>query len=508
MEVAPNSTAMPVTDLFSIFGSALYALYIHIPGSTIAVQYLRSSYQNDPFRVALELFLVFFTIRYLLAKKYRIDNSYVKLTKKEVEELVEEWQPEPLVPTLSEYDRTVLEKVPVIASPSGPRHTLAHGRIVLNLASFNFLGLMANEEITAEAIDALRKYGVGTCGPPGFYGTLDVHKLLEKDIANFLGVEDAIVYSQGFSTISSVIPAYSKRGDIIVCDAGVNFSIQKGVQISRSRVEYFKHNDMEDLERVLQTVQKELIKRPLSRRFIVVEGLYMNYGDIAPLDKLIELKNKYKYRLVLDESLSIGVLGKRGAGVTEHFGIPTEAIDFLVGSMCHVLTSSGGFSVGSREIIDHQRLSGLGYTYSASLPAVLAVSARKGLSLLQKDSSLIGTLRANISIFRKALLAIPTITLGEGHEYSPVIHIRIQSDLIDRLDLSVEHQEKILQHIVDDSAKNGVLLTRSMYVHCQEKSVPTPSIRLCPSAAHSLTESERAANTIKNIITKVIAKVK
>ncbi|KAK9760773.1 serine palmitoyltransferase component [Basidiobolus ranarum] len=508
METVQSFT--PIADFFNTISSVLHSLYSHIPGSSIVIRYIKNSYQNDPFRVVLELCLIFFALRYLLAKKYRIDSNYIKLTEKEVEDLVEEWQPESLVPTLSDYDRTVLDKVPIVAGPPGPKQKLADGRTVLNFASFNFLGLMANEDIKTEAIDTLRKYGVGSCGPPGFYGTLDVHKQLEKDIANFLGTEEAIIYSQGFSTISSVIPAYSKRGDIIVCDSGVNFSIQKGVQISRSVVKYFKHNDMDDLERVLKSIQEEdiKVKRPLTRRFIVVEGLYLNYGDIVPLARLVELKNKYKYRIILDESLSIGVLGKRGAGVTEHSGVPVEEIDFLVGSMCHALTSSGGFSAGAREIIDHQRLSGLAYTFSASLPAVLAVSAREGLSIIQKNPDLINNLRSNITVLRTTLLNVPSITLGEAHEQSPVIHIRIHSSVIEKLNLSKDDQEKILQDIVDEAEKDGVLLTRSMYVHSQELAIPLPSIRICPSAAHTKKETEKAASTIKSVITKVLNKRK
>jgi 7-keto-8-aminopelargonate synthetase-like enzyme len=158
---------------------------------------------------------------------------------------------------------------------------------VTNLASYNFYNFIANETLKEKAIDTLRKYGVGPCGPPGFYGTQDVHMRTEQDIAEHLGTPACIVYAQAFSTISSVIPAFSKRGDIIVADKAVNYAIRKGLQICRSTVHWYEHNDMADLERVLQKVTRSQMKKPLTRRFIVSEGLFENIGDVVDLPKLV-----------------------------------------------------------------------------------------------------------------------------------------------------------------------------------------------------------------------------
>ncbi|EFP05273.1 CRE-SPTL-1 protein [Caenorhabditis remanei] len=125
------------------------------------------------------------------------------------------------------------------------------GETYLNMASTNFLSFIGVKRIEERAKQTIFKYGVGSCGPRGFYGTVDVHLDLEKELAKFMGCEEAVLYSYGFATVSSAIPAYAKKGDVIFVDEGVNFAIQKGLQASRSRVEYFKHNDMEDLERLL-----------------------------------------------------------------------------------------------------------------------------------------------------------------------------------------------------------------------------------------------------------------
>jgi serine palmitoyltransferase len=173
------------------------------------------------------------------------------------------------------------------SSPTGPKPKLSNGRTVTNLASYNFYNFVANEMLKEKAIQTLRTYGVGPCGPPGFYGTQDVHMKTEADIAAHLGTPACIIYAQAFSTISSVIPSFSKRGDIIVADKAVNYAVRKGIQISRSTVRWYEHNNMEDLQRVLEKVTKEQAKKPLTRRFIITEGLFESVGDTVDLPKVV-----------------------------------------------------------------------------------------------------------------------------------------------------------------------------------------------------------------------------
>lgn len=165
-----------------------------------------------------------------------------------------------------------------------------------NLASYNFYNFTSNETLKEKAITTLRTYGVGPCGPPGFYGTQDVHMKTEADVAAHLGTPACIIYAQSFSTISSVIPSFSKRGDIIVADRAVNFAVRKGIQISRSTVRWYEHGDMEDLENVLKKVTKEQAKKPLTRRFIITEGMFENIGDVADLPKLVRWKHAVMVR--------------------------------------------------------------------------------------------------------------------------------------------------------------------------------------------------------------------
>jgi serine palmitoyltransferase len=252
--------------------------------------------------------------------------------------LVHDWHPEPLMAD-AQFDNyqppTILGaptlhcRVQTNYNPSLLRSSASSSseRTVTNLATANFAGLIGNERIKERSLECLHGYGVGSCGPPGFYGMFDVHLILEKSLADFLGVENAILYPQGFSTIGSVIPTFAKRGDIIVADRGCNFAIQRGIQISRSNVYWYQHNDMEDLERVLKKIEYDLkrSRRPLTRRFIISEGLFEIDGQAADLPRLLELKYAYKYRLILDESWSLGVLGATGRGMTELFDIPVRS---------------------------------------------------------------------------------------------------------------------------------------------------------------------------------------
>ncbi|OBZ82580.1 Serine palmitoyltransferase 1 [Choanephora cucurbitarum] len=500
--------------------NSVYELITAIPGSHLAISYIKNAYQNDPFRIALELFLVFFAIKYMLSKKYKPNDNNVVLTDKEVDDLVEEWQPEPLAPKLSAYDRFNLEKVPTIVGPQSAKAKVAgHTKPLMNLATSNYLNLVASDQIRQKAVETLRNYGVGSCGPPGFYGTIDVHMDLERDIARFLGTDDAIIYAQGFSTISSVIPAFCKRGDYLVVDDGVCFAVQKGVQISRSIIRTFKHNDMEDLERVLKEIDREhtVHRKRLTRRFIVTEGLFANFGDIAPLDKLVELKKKFKYRLILDESQSIGVLGRKGAGLTDLYNIDAKEVDMIVGSLANALCGSGGFCAGSIEVIDHQRLSGSAYCFSASMPAMLAVSASEAFRIIEQQPNLLKELAERISSFRqilahKSLDSYVILDPPHDQNLSPFFHIRIKESYLqthtqDNEDqVSREAEERLLQEVVDECAYQGVLITRAKYVYEQELHCPRPSIKISVTTGLSKKENDKAANVVKTAIVKIFSK--
>ncbi|XP_048239080.1 serine palmitoyltransferase 1-like [Haliotis rufescens] len=344
--------------------------------------------QAPAYHLVFEALLIVWIFKLLLFSKSYAPERTV-LTEKEKADLIADWQPEPLAPDVPD-DHPILQSMEQNMISGRPdKYVTINGKRCINMATLDFLGMINDKSIEAKAIAALKVYGVGSCGPRGFYGTMDVHLELEEKLAKFMNCEEAILYSYGFATIASAIPAYSKRGDIVFCDEGVCFSIQKGLVASRSIVKFFKHNDMADLERLLIEQQQNDKKNPkkakVTRRFIVTEGLFVNYGDICPLPQLVELKWKYKVRIFLEESLSFGVLGKTGRGVTEYFNVNIEEIDLIAASLENSIASIGGFCCGRKYVIDHQRLSGLGYCFSASLPPMLASAATQAISILENQ---------------------------------------------------------------------------------------------------------------------------
>lgn len=216
-----------------------------------------------------------------------------------------------------------------------------------------------------------------------------------------------MLYSFGFSTIASAIPAYSKPNDVIFVDEQCNFAIQKGLTASRSQVRLFKHNDICHLRSLLEE-QREWERKNTKKakkliRFLVVEGIYAKTGDLCPLPEIIALKKEFKVRLFIDESYSLGVLGSEGKGITQHFGVDINDVDMVAASLENAFCSFGGFCAGSSYIVDHQRLAGQGYCFSASLPPLQTRVATQALQLLIEKPDIV---RNAQSIFRYTQIAL------------------------------------------------------------------------------------------------------
>jgi serine palmitoyltransferase len=299
--------------------------------------------------------------------------------------------------------------------------------------SCDFLGLGAEPGVRAAAKRALETFTVGSCGPRGFYGTTSAHLELEAALAAFMGAEESITYSDGVATVASVIPAFAKKGDVLLIDAAANAGIQQGARLSRSKVVWWAHNDVGKLEAHLEAVRRadEANNGGLAleqRRFIVAEGLYAKDGSQCPLPEVMRLAKRYHWRVILDDSLAIGVLGATGRGSVEHFAFSEdEKPHVVVGSLSTSLGSVGGFCVGSREVVDHQRLSGAGYCFSASAPPYLCASACAALKALAADPELVNKLRSRAMTLHQALeraLAGGALTVV-SHPLSPVKHLRL-----------------------------------------------------------------------------------
>ncbi|CAI9114798.1 OLC1v1015601C1 [Oldenlandia corymbosa var. corymbosa] len=437
--------------------------------------------------------ILFVVIIFLLSQKsYKPPKR--PLTKKEIDELCDEWVPEPLIPKIGEEMK---HEPPVLESAAGP-HAIVNGKEVLNFASANYLGLLGHEKLLESCTKSLEKYGVGSCGPRGFYGTIDVHLDCEARIAKFLGTPDSILYSYGLSTMFSAIPAFCKKGDVIVADEGVHWGIQNGLQLSRSTIVYFKHNDMESLRKTLEKITQENKRAEKVRRYIVVEAVYQNSGQISPLDEIVRLKEKYRFRVLLDESNSLGVLGSSGRGLTERYKVPVEKIDIITAAMGHALATEGGFCTGSARVIDHQRLSSSGYVFSASLPPYLASAAITAIDVVEENPDLITKLKENIALLWKGLSGVQGLQIVSDPE-SPILFLRLKKSTGSSKD-DLQLLEVIADHVLKEESVFVVTSKRSTLDKCN---LPV-GIRLFISAGHSESDLARAAEALKKVAASVL----
>lgn len=415
-----------------------------------------------------------------------------------IEEAIENWNPKALIDDT--FPNNMVDDENVVTSMA-TKYVEVNGIRGLNFAAHNYLGLLNDESIIEDAVNAVSKYGVGSCGPRGFYGTIDVHLQLEENLAKFMRTENAVIYSYGFSTIASAIPAYSKKNDVIFADEKVNFAIQRGIEASRSTVYYFKHNDPTDLETILQSrfahVKKGSKFSLKQRRFLVVEGLYMNTGQLCKLQKLIDIAKEYKLRIFIDESISFGVLGKHGRGITEHFDIPIDDIDLIMVSMEYSLSQIGGFCVGSTYIIEHQRLSGLGYCFSASLPPLLTAAAIRGLRILDEKPEIVESLRDKCCALDDALnesSILQTFFAVYGDRLSPLKHVALKN----AAKFSYSEQVKTLKQIVSDCMSQNVILTVASYLIDKEHSIDGASIRIAVNVLLNDEDIQKLIVTLEN----------
>lgn len=266
-----------------------------------------------------------------------------------------------------------------ITSKQGPEVEM-DGHKVLMFGSNAYTGLTGDERVIEAAHKALDKYGSGCAGSRFLNGTLDIHVQLEKELAEFEHKDDALCFATGFSVNAGVIAMVVGRGDYIICDDRDHASIVDGRRLSFATQLHYKHNDMEDLERVLQKLPKEAIK------LIVVDGVFSMEGDLAKLPEIVELKHKYNCSLMVDEAHGLGVFGKQGRGVCDHFGL-TDEVDLIMGTFSKSLASIGGFIAGDADTINFLRHSCRTYIFSASDTPAATAAALEALHILQEEPS-------------------------------------------------------------------------------------------------------------------------
>lgn len=259
------------------------------------------------------------------------------------------------------------------------------GRDVLMFGSNAYTALTYDDRVIQAGIEALRKYGSGCAGSRFLNGTLDLHTQLEREIAEFIGKDEALCFTTGFTVNSGVIPALVGRNDYILYDSRVHASIIDGRRLSQASQLRFKHNDMEDLERLLKKCKPDSVK------LIVVDGVFSMEGDIAPIPELVELRDKYDATLMVDEAHGVGVFGKTGAGVCEYFGM-TDRVDLIMGTFSKSLASIGGFIATDHITANYLRHNARTFIFSASCSPAATACAMEALHILRAEPQILADL--------------------------------------------------------------------------------------------------------------------
>jgi 8-amino-7-oxononanoate synthase len=288
------------------------------------------------------------------------------------------------------------------------------GQHLIMCGSNNYLGLTADPRVRKAAIDAVQEFGTSCTGSRFLNGTLELHEQLERELAEWVGKEAALVFSTGMQTNLGVISAIVMRGDVILLDKEDHASLVDGARLALGETRRFRHNDMADLERVLAGTSAD------KGKLVVVDGLYSMGGDLAPLPEITALCKKYGARLMVDDAHGLGVMGD-GRGTAVHFGV-TDQVDLIMSTFSKSFASLGGFIAGDEQVVHYIKHHARSLIFSASIPAANAAAALAALQIMRTEPEHVERLTAIGDRMRRELRAMG---FNIGGTVSPIIPIFI-----------------------------------------------------------------------------------
>jgi glycine C-acetyltransferase len=345
-------------------------------------------------------------------------------------------------------------------------------RDLINMASYNYLGISYRDEVKKAAIEAIQKYGLGASGSPILSGTFELHKELENEVASFKDKEAAILFPTGYSANVGFISAIMRSGDTILLDQYSHASIVDGAILAKSNTVFFRHNNPLDLERKLG--------RAKGKKLVVVEGVYSMDGDVCVLPDIVEVAKRHGARILIDEAHSTFLFGPNGRGVAEHFGLDAE-IDFHLGTFSKSLGGQGGFVCGTRDLVDYVNAFGRSRFFSCNLAPTLAAGLLAGLRIVEAEPQLRARLWSNVAFLRRRF-AEEGIDIGKSN--SQVMPVMVNNDA------------KVFA-VAEKIQARGLFLNPVTY-----PAVPKHKsrLRISVSAAHSEQELEGAVQAIASVL--------
>jgi 8-amino-7-oxononanoate synthase len=300
-----------------------------------------------------------------------------------------------------------------ISELHGGARVLVNGREMGMYASYSYLGLVGHPRINKAAKEAIDRFGTGTHGVRTLAGSLTIHRELEETIAAFKGAESAVTYSSGYATNLSVISSLVGRNDYVISDKLNHASIVDGCMMSGAKFLRFRHNDMEALE-------QRLVQASDGAKLVVADSVFSMDGDVLNFPKTVELCRKYNAWLMIDEAHSVGVLGKSGRGIEEHFGMQ-GSIDIKMGTLSKTIPSVGGYVAGKTELVEFLRHTSRAYIFSAALPPAQAAAANEAFKVILDEPWRVEKLNANSTQFISGLKGLGFDTLYTETAIVPVV---------------------------------------------------------------------------------------
>lgn len=291
------------------------------------------------------------------------------------------------------------------------------GKRLIMCGSNNYLGLTTDPRVKKAACEAIERFGTSCTGSRFLNGTLALHEQLERELAEWVGKEAALVFSTGMQTNLGTISALVGRNDVVILDKDDHASIVDGARLGFGKIERFRHNDVEHLERVLRSIPEE------SGKLIVVDGLFSMGGDLAPLPDIVAVARRYGARVMVDDAHGMGVLGG-GRGTAAHFGV-TDEVDLIMSTFSKSFASLGGFVAGDEQVIHYVKHHARALIFSASIPASNAVAALTALRIMREEPERIE--RVN-KIGERMRNAFREMGFNIGNSQSPIVPIIIGDD--------------------------------------------------------------------------------
>jgi 8-amino-7-oxononanoate synthase len=344
------------------------------------------------------------------------------------------------------------------------------GREMGMYASYSYLGLVNHPRINEAAKKAVDHFGTGTHGVRSLAGTLTIHTELEETIANFKHAEAAVTYSSGYATNLSVISTLMGRGDYVFSDKLNHASIVDGCLMSGAEFRRFRHNDMEHLEGLLKNAPADVAK------LVIADSVFSMDGDIIGLPKMLELCKKYKAWLMIDEAHSIGVLGEKGTGIEEYYGLG-DVIDIKMGTLSKTIPSVGGYIAAKKEIITYLRHASRAYIFSAALPPAQAAAANEAFKVILDEPWRVERLNQNTKQFIGGLKSMGFDTMLSETAIVPVLCG--EDDIAFAMTREAQHNDVFVLPVVSPAVPEGLA-----------------RLRATVTAAHDPSEIERAMDVI------------